>query len=108
LPEWVPVEPDAIGVLCDVLHDQNGGGGHVERGFCRACAQARAVIAAVWHAGYAVIPNAQGSGIWYCRTHGGTVNEDENHGDDDRCPWRDDDDDAGCDWTELIYEATDA
>lgn len=45
------------------------------------------------------------SGIWYCRIHGGTVNEDEPHGDEDECPWLDSSEagDFACDWTELLY-----
>lgn len=45
------------------------------------------------------------SGIWYCRGHAGTVNEDDGHdNDEDSCPWAYLDPEVGCDWTELVYE----
>lgn len=57
-----------------------------------------------------------GSGVWYCRTHSGIVNEDERHGEDDLCPWHEHDAEvcrvgherwhcegacSRCDWVEL-------
>ena len=51
------------------------------------------------------------SGVWYCRKHCGTVNEDQAHDVDDMCPWSTSNlNDNGrpydpCDWTELLYEA---
>lgn len=56
----------------------------------------------------------EGSGVWYCRKHCGTVNEDQAHDVDDMCPWSKSNlDDNGrpydpCDWTELLYRRTDA
>ena len=56
------------------------------------------------------VDDYEGSGVWYCRKHCGTVNEDEGHDEDDACPWTDGetDDDGNlldpCDWTELLYE----
>ena len=54
------------------------------------------------------------SGVWYCRAHGGTCNEDEPHEDGaDFCSWRDDSQMSyeqngdiidACDWTELLFE----
>lgn len=71
-------------------------------------------------------PAFVGSGIWYCRVHSGTVNEDEGHDTDDRCPWHEHDDDrcadpvhdpdpdyewcdgvcSPCDWVELLVPRT--
>lgn len=53
--------------------------------------------------------NLEPSGVWYCRKHCGTVNEDEGHGIEDVCPWSDtrylgDGTPVDpCDWTELLY-----